>query len=157
MPIDESPATFRAGSVSAPRRRDGRAAGGYDRSLGSDEVRVQRLAAVMKLDSGIWPVSCEPFGYPPRVGSLGAGAFDDRDDLVGIRDEPVEKPAGGLRHRPGDYLDAGARQTDPVARLDRRPALGLARPHGSGDLAGDDSAGGSLHELGVLVVLASGS
>src|SRR5688572_28944923 len=76
--------------------------------LDAEQVRVERLAAVVHLWRHVGPVLAQPLGDGPGVGRARALALDDGDDLVLVGHERVEQPDGGGRDRLLDRLYAVA-------------------------------------------------
>src|SRR5579863_5144179 len=74
----------------------GGAAGG---SLDTDQIGVQRLAAVVDLDGDVGAMLGQPLCDPARLACARPVPLDQRHELVVVVQELSEQPAGGLGDR----------------------------------------------------------
>ena len=74
-------------------------AAGAAGSLDADEVRVQRLPAVVDLHRHVGAVLGQPLRDPARLARARALTLDQGDELVVVVQQLAEQPAGGLGHR----------------------------------------------------------
>src|ERR1700674_5203245 len=65
-------------------------------SFDTEQIRVERLAAVMNLGGDTGMVLVQPFGDAPGVGRARTIALDEGDDLVVIGEELGEQAGRGL-------------------------------------------------------------
>src|SRR5580698_1299347 len=63
--------------------------------LQTQQVRVQRLAAVMHLERHLWILLTQPLAHLPRVPRLGPLALNERDQLVVRLQQPAQQQPGG--------------------------------------------------------------
>src|SRR5580704_873756 len=80
--------------------------------LNPQQVRVERLAAVVHLERDVGVLLGEPFLYPPRVGDAGALALNEGDELVRRIQQAAQQQAGADDDVVGHGHDAVARHTD---------------------------------------------
>src|SRR3989442_14832135 len=78
----------------------------------AQEVRIQRLAAMVDLAAHLRPVLAQPLRDPPGLGRRRPLTLDDRHDLMVVTDDGVEESARGFAQFGGDGHDAVAGQPD---------------------------------------------
>src|ERR1700691_3549964 len=77
--------------------------------LNPQQVRVERLAALVHLDRDLWVLLGEPLLYAPRVGDAGALALNEGQELVGRLEQAAQQQAGADDDVVRDRHDAVAR------------------------------------------------
>src|SRR5918995_1830474 len=97
-------------------------------SLDAEEVRVQRLAAVVDLGGHAGPVLVQPLGDLAGRRGRRALALDDRHDLVVVGHQRVEQRRGRRGHGGRDRPDAVAGQGQVVA-VANRAQIARGVPH----------------------------
>src|ERR1700733_3049561 len=83
--------------------------------LNPQQVRVERLAALVHLDCDVGVFLGEPFLYPPRIGDACPLALNERDELVRRIEQGTEQQTRAHEDVVGDCHDAITRDPDVVA------------------------------------------
>src|SRR3984893_2650362 len=121
--------------LTSTRRRARLIRRGGTSSFDAEQIRVERLAAVMDLGGYSGVVLVQPFGDAPGVGRSPPFALDERDDLVVIGEELGEQAGRRLAQGGSHHFDARSSEPEEIAFGDRTGRTGR-RPYRPGDLAG---------------------